>query len=198
MMIISESGRQALTAASSASSACNGSARLAPWIVRAWLRCSCRAVSAVDGRGIEALRETLAKQVAEEAALRARLAADVSVARPEPERIGVRHRQCDAAWRRCSIDQLTKQVAIAAGVPVRHGGRRQGMAAAGWPGDRLARAGLRAKFKPDPLRRLHLDRSRRGVGGVKEIIPRRSGGTSLPATSGVQQARVDTAVRALA
>ena len=54
-----------------------------------------------------------------------------------------------------------------------------------------------AKFKPDPLRRLHLDRL--GVGRRrKEIDPSGVGRTSLPETSGVQKARVDTAVRALA
>jgi hypothetical protein len=54
-----------------------------------------------------------------------------------------------------------------------------------------------AKFKPDPLRRLHLDRL--GAGRRrKEIDPSQVGRTSLPATSGVQQARVDTALRALA
>jgi hypothetical protein len=47
------------------------------------------------------------------------------------------------------------------------------------------------------LRRLHLDRL--GVGRRhKEIDPAGVGRTSLPATSGVQKARVDTAVRTLA
>jgi hypothetical protein len=54
-----------------------------------------------------------------------------------------------------------------------------------------------AKFKPDPLRRLHLDRL--GAGRRrKEIDPSGVGRTSLPATSGVQKARVDTALRTLA
>jgi hypothetical protein len=54
-----------------------------------------------------------------------------------------------------------------------------------------------AKFKPDPLRRLHLDRL--GVGRRhKEVDPSGVGRTSLPATSGVQKARVDTGVRTLA
>jgi hypothetical protein len=54
-----------------------------------------------------------------------------------------------------------------------------------------------AKFKPDPLRRLHLDRL--GLGQRrKEIDPSGVGRTSLPATSGVEKARVDTALRTLA
>ena len=96
-----------------------------------------------------------------------------------------------------SINQLTTQVAIAAGVPVvteavGKAWRMRGGLATGWPV--LAWV---AKFKPDPLRRLHLDRL--GVGRQrKEIDPSRVGRTSLPATSGVQKARVDTALRALA
>ncbi len=70
--------------------------------------------------------------------------------------------------------------------------RLRGGLATGWPV--LAWV---AKLKPDPLRRLHLDRL--GVGKRrKEIDPSGVGRTSLPATSGVQQARVDLAVRALA
>ena len=70
--------------------------------------------------------------------------------------------------------------------------RLRGGLATGWPV--LAWV---AKFKPDPLRRLHLDRL--GAGRKqKEIDPSGVGRTSLPATSGVQQARVDTALRALA
>jgi GTP-binding protein EngB required for normal cell division len=153
------------------------------------------AVSAVTGEGIEALRETLAKQVAEKQAAARRLAADVSV-------VAARLSAASGTTKvtplgRSSIDQLTRQVAIAAGVPVvteavGNAWRLRGGLATGWPV--LAWV---AKFKPDPLRRLHLDRL--GVGRRhKEIDPAQVGRTSLPATSGVQQARVDTAVRALA
>ena len=70
--------------------------------------------------------------------------------------------------------------------------RLRGGLATGWP----VLAWI-AKFKPDPLRRLHLDRL--GAGRKrKEIDPAGVGRTSLPATSGVQRARVDTALRALA
>jgi hypothetical protein len=70
--------------------------------------------------------------------------------------------------------------------------RMRGGLATGWP----VLAWI-TKFKPDPLRRLHLDRL--GVGRQhKEIDPSGVGRTSLPATSGVQKARVDTAVRTLA
>ena len=153
------------------------------------------AVSAVTGEGIEVLRETLAKQVAEKQAAARRLAADVSVATAKLSAASGTTKVTPLG--RSSIDQLTRQVAIAAGVPVvteavGKAWRLRGGLTTGWPV--LAWV---AKFKPDPLRRLHLDRL--GVGRKrKEIDPSQVGRTSLPATSGVQQARVDTAVRALA
>jgi len=153
------------------------------------------AVSAVTGEGIEALRAALAKQVAEKQVAARRLAADVSVA---AARLGAGSGMAKVTpLGRSSIDQLNTQVAIAAGVPVvteavGKAWRLRGGLATGWPV--LA---WMAKFKPDPLRRLHLDRL--GVGRRrKEIDPSQVGRTSLPATSGVQKARVDTAVRALA
>ena len=153
------------------------------------------AASAVTGEGIAALREALAKQVAEKQAAARRLAADVSVVASKLSAASGTTKL--TPLRRSSIDQLTRQVAIAAGVPVvteavGKAWRLRGGLATGWPV--LAWV---AKFKPDPLRRLHLDRL--GVGRRrKEIDPSQVGRTSLPATSGVQKARVDTAVRALA
>jgi GTP-binding protein EngB required for normal cell division len=153
------------------------------------------ATSAATGGGIEALRETLAKQVAEKQAAALRLAADVSVAAAKlSESSGT---TTLTPLSQSSVNQLTTQVALAAGVPVvteavGNAWRMRGRLATGWPV--LAWV---AKFKPDPLRRLHLDRL--GVGQRrKEIDPSRVGRTSLPATSGVQKARVDTALRTLA
>ena len=153
------------------------------------------AVSAATGEGIEALRETLARQVAEKQAAARRLAADVSVAAASLSTASGTTKVTPVA--RPSTDRLTTQVAIAAGVPVvteavGKAWRLRGGLATGWP----VLAWI-AKFKPDPLRRLHLDRL--GVGRRhKEIDPAGVGRTSLPATSGVQKARVDTAVRTLA
>ena len=153
------------------------------------------AVSAVTGEGIEALRETLAKQVAEKQAAALRLAADVSVAAAKLGEASGTTKVTPLT--QSSINQLTTQVAIAAGVPVvteavGKAWRLRGGLATGWPV--LAWV---AKFKPDPLRRLHLDRL--GAGRKhKEIDPSEVGRTSLPATSGVQKARVETALRTLA
>ncbi len=153
------------------------------------------ATSAATGVGIEGLRETLAKQVAEKQAAALRLAADVSVAAAKLSESSGTTKLTPLS--QSSVNQLTTQVALAAGVPVvteavGNAWRMRGGLATGWPV--LAWV---AKFKPDPLRRLHLDRL--GVGQRrKEIDPSRVGRTSLPATSGVQKARVDTALRTLA
>ena len=153
------------------------------------------AFSAVTGEGMEALRARLARQVADKQTAARRLAADVSVAGSA---------LADASGRtkitpldRSGIGRLNTQVAEAAAVPVvteavGQAWRLRGGLATGWPVLSWV-----AKFKPDPLRRLHLDRL--GAGRKrKEIDPSGVGRTSLPATSGVQQARVDTALRALA
>ena len=153
------------------------------------------AISAATGEGIDGLRETLAKQVAEKQAAALRLAADVSVAAAKLSEASGTTKLTPLS--QSSVSQLTTQVAIAAGVPVvteavGKAWRMRGGLATGWPV--LA---WMAKFKPDPLRRLHLDRL--GVGQRrKEIDPSGVGRTSLPATSGVQKARVDTALRTLA
>src|SRR5215217_2813589 len=130
------------------------------------------AVSAVTGDGMDELRNKLAKAVTEKKAAARRLAADVGA-------VGGRLASASGTIKTApvskqSIDGMNKRLA------------------AGWPV--LAWV---AKFKPDPLRRLHLDRL--GAGRKqKEIDPARVGRTSLPATSGVQKARVDAAIRALA
>jgi len=153
------------------------------------------AISASTGEGIEVLRETLARQVAEKQAAARRLASDVSVTAAKLSAASGTTKVTPLG--RSSLDRLTSQVAIAAGVPVvteavGKAWRLRGGLATGWP----VLAWI-AKFKPDPLRRLHLDRL--GVGRRhKEVDPSDVGRTSLPATSGVQKARVDTSVRALA
>ena len=153
------------------------------------------AFSAMTGEGMDALRARLARQVADKQTAARRLAADVAVAASA---------LADASGRtkitpldRSGIGRLNTQVAEAAAVPVvteavGQAWRLRGGLATGWPV--LAWV---AKFKPDPLRRLHLDRL--GAGRKrKEIDPSGVGRTSLPATSSVQQSRVDTALRALA
>jgi hypothetical protein len=153
------------------------------------------AVSAVTGEGMDALHSRLARQVTDKKAAARRLSADVSVAVEALSRASGTTKITPLD--RASISRLTTQVAEAAGVPVvteavGKAWRLRGGLATGWPV-----LSWIAKFKPDPLRRLHLDRL--GAGRKrKEIDPAGVGRTSLPATSGVQKARVETALRALA
>jgi GTP-binding protein EngB required for normal cell division len=152
------------------------------------------AVSAATGEGMDNFRARLARRVADKKAAARRLAADVGAAAAAlADASGSAKLPGLAA---SSVDTLNGQLAQAAGVPVvveavDKAWRLRGGLATGWPV--LAWLG---KFKPDPLRRLHLDRI--GVGGRrKEIDPSGVGRTSLPATTGVQKARVDTALRTL-
>ena len=87
--------------------------------------------------------------------------------------------------------ELVDAFADAAGVPivvdaVEQSTRRRAAQATGWPVTSWL-----SRFKPDPLRRLHLDLGRRG----KELTA--SARASVPQATQVQRARVDTAVRAL-
>ncbi|SEQ04001.1 GTPase [Microlunatus flavus] len=148
-------------------------------------------VSAATGEGLDVLLRRLAHVVAGKRAAAERLAADVGRAtdrlasasgtEPAPE------------LSRRTVSTLDAQLGEAAGVPVvtravDQAWRLRGGLATGWPV--LAWV---ARFKPDPLRRLRLG------GGAKEIAsPTGTSRTSLPARSGVQQARVDSALRTLA
>ena len=150
-------------------------------------------VSAATGEGLGTLLARLGRVVAGKRAAAARLAADVGAAaatlasasgtEPAPE-LGRR-----------TVQTLDAQLGEAAGVPVvtqavDQAWRLRGGLATGWPV--LAWV---AKLKPDPLRRLRLGSAR----GPREIAsPTQTSRTSLPARSGVQQARVDTALRTLA
>jgi hypothetical protein len=151
-------------------------------------------VSALTGEGMDLLRERLARRIADKHTAARRLAADVAVAAQALRTASGTTEVTPLS--RPMVSTLTTQIAEAAGVPVvtaavGQAWRLRGGLATGWPV--LAWV---AKFKPDPLRRLHLDRL--GVGRKqKEIDPGQVGRTSLPATSGVQKARVDTALRTL-
>jgi GTP-binding protein EngB required for normal cell division len=149
------------------------------------------AASAETGYGVAELRGHLARQVADKQAAARRLAADVGRAADQlAEATGPGG---TPTLTRTSIDRLNHAVAEAAGVPavldaVGQAWRRRGALATGWP----LLAWL-AKFRPDPLRRLHLDR---GTGRPELEAP--ASRSSLPQATGVQQARADSAIRDLA
>jgi GTP-binding protein EngB required for normal cell division len=147
------------------------------------------------GEGVDALRRELAARVAERQALVARLDADVdwlvddlrvAVGDATPGILGRddEQRLADALAFAGGVD------AIADAVGAAH--RHRSVKHAGWPPVRWAK-GLR----PDPLRRLGLDR-----GDGSAVVPRPDGPTvartSRPAPSAVGEAAVDEALRGVA
>jgi len=150
-------------------------------------------VSAVTGEGLGTLLARLGRVVAGKRAAAARLAADVGTVAARLESASGTDPAPELSRR--TVATLDAQLGEAAGVPVvtqavDQAWRLRGGLATGWPV--LAWV---AKFKPDPLRRLRLG----GAVRRKEIAsPTQTSRTSLPARSGVQQARVDTALRTLA
>ncbi|WP_198675993.1 GTPase [Kribbella monticola] len=154
------------------------------------------ATSAVSGTGLDDLRALLVKRVNAKRAARERLAADV-------DRVADRMAsQCGNAKTpeiaKSDIAELVEALSDASGVPVvveavRRSYLQRARAATGWPVTKWL-----GRFKPDPLRRLHLDQGSKQQGKAarksasNEVSIARS---SLPAATPVQRARMDTAVR---
>lgn len=142
--------------------------------------------SAVTGEGVDALREQLGRIAERRSAVEARLGADARAAGKELlERIGSAE---PAGVGRRDRQALAAALAQAAGVDaVAHAAARsytmRARSATGWPPTRWL-----AKIRPDPLRRLGLDR---------EIVDPALVRSSRPQPTAVQRARVDGAVRAL-
>jgi GTPase Era involved in 16S rRNA processing len=147
-------------------------------------------VSARHGWGIEELKTQIAKRVAEKKATRARLAADVRAAAERLQAVSGNAKVRSLSTER--IAALDDAFADAAGVPtvvkaVEDSTRIRANRATGWPVTAWF-----SRFKPDPLKRLHLDLGSAG----KQLTG--AARTSVPKATGVQKARVDTEVRALA
>ncbi|TCO36006.1 50S ribosome-binding GTPase [Kribbella steppae] len=156
------------------------------------------ATSAVSGDGLDELRALLVKRVNNKRAARERLAADV-------DRVADRMAsQCGNAKTpeiaKSDITELVDALSDASGVPVvvdavRRSYQQRAGAATGWPVTKWL-----GRFRPDPLRRLHLDQVSRQQGKAlrksasHEVAIARS---SLPAATPVQRARMDTAVRTI-
>ncbi|WP_237706770.1 GTPase [Kribbella flavida] len=154
--------------------------------------------SAVSGDGLDELRNLLVKRVANKRAARERLAADV-------DRVADRMAsQCGNAKTpeisKSDVTELVDALAEASGVPVvvdavRRSYLQRARAATGWPVTKWL-----GRFRPDPLRRLHLDQLPKQQGKAlrksasTEVSIARS---SLPAATPVQRARMDTAVRSI-
>ena len=147
------------------------------------------ATSARTGEGIDELRRAIGKRVADKAATRTRLAGDIADAASrlseqngdaEPRDLGPKDRR-----------ELVDALADSAGVPivveaVQRASTLRARRATGWPLTAWV-----SRLRPDPLRRLHLDR---GTSGRDVIAAARS---SMPPADYVQKARVETTVRSM-
>ncbi|TDE36579.1 ABC transporter [Nonomuraea mesophila] len=148
------------------------------------------AVSARTGTGLPELRSLLEGRVSERASWSARLAADVTTAAARlagavPEEGG----------QAVPSGTLTSALSQAAGVPlvveaVAQGHRHRAIVATGWPVTRWLR-----RFRPDPLRRLHVGGMASKSGELEGPGGELVGRTSVPAASAVQRAQVETAIR---
>ncbi|WP_051217984.1 YfjP family GTPase [Nocardioides insulae] len=148
------------------------------------------AVSAREKWGIAELKQEIARRVEKKKATRARLEADVKAAAARISEASGTGSNGRLAPER--IEAMDDAIAEAAGVPtvvdaVERATRVRAHRATGWP-----LVSWVSRFRPDPLKRLHLDLGAAG----KELAgtPR----TSVPEATAVQRARVDTEVRALA
>lgn len=151
------------------------------------------ATSARTGHGLEDLRLRLANAVAGQNSARHRLAADIrSVA--GQLRTGVA--DSEAKLKESADAELVGALARAAGLPtvvaaVERDYRREAWARTGWPFTRWVRA-----FRPDPLKRLRLDKGERAgvtAADVRSVLGR----SSLPAPSPAARSAVDLATRKL-
>ncbi|EON24878.1 MULTISPECIES: YfjP family GTPase [Nocardioides] len=147
-------------------------------------------ISARHGWGIDELKKQIAKRVAEKKATRARLGADVRAAAERLQEVSGNAKVRSLSSER--IAALDDAFADAAGVPtvvkaVEDSTRIRANRATGWPVTAWF-----SRLKPDPLKRLHLDLGSAG----KQLTG--AARTSVPKATGVQKARVDTEVRALA
>ncbi|MGI8456687.1 MAG: GTPase [Propionibacteriaceae bacterium] len=158
------------------------------------------ATSAATGEGLPELQRRLTRLAAGKHAAAARLAADLDAAAAELAAACGNGRSASVPAR--AVSEMNRSLADAAGVPavtdaVAKAWRRRGAMATGWPV-----VSWLGRLRPDPLRRLHLDRWRLKSRDRAELTAGPTGATvgrtSLPAATGIQSARVDAAVRALA
>ncbi|WP_022910867.1 GTPase [Aestuariimicrobium kwangyangense] len=157
------------------------------------------AVSATTGQGVDALRRQVVDLVARKRVVAERLGADLTreAARLAPE-LGLDDSGSagDPAIGSGTVRQLNRALAEAAGADVVTEAvlasvRRRGELVTGWPV-----LSWIASLRPDPLRRLHLDRL--PIGRTKKSLePVRVPRTGLDSGQGASKARVTSAVRAL-
>jgi GTP-binding protein EngB required for normal cell division len=154
------------------------------------------ATSAVTGDGLDRLRAVLTGAVAAHRAALRRISADLDgVAEGLAPTVGGPARDdVDSGAQRA----LTAALGAAAGIPavgaaVQRAAVHRAVASTGFPFTRWLR-----RLRPDPLRRLHLDRARTAAVTAAPDAPDTVQRTSLPATGAVERSRVDLALRRLA
>ncbi|GGD16464.1 YfjP family GTPase [Nocardioides daphniae] len=146
-------------------------------------------VSSREGWGVAELRSEIAKKVASKKVAKARLEADLRTAATTLQ--GYTGTAAVPTLSPERVEALEDAFADAAGVPtvvkaVEDSTRLRANRATGWPVTSWL-----SRFKPDPLKRLHLDLGAEGkmlTGAAR---------TSVPEATQVQRARVDSEVRAL-
>ena len=156
-------------------------------------------VSATAGTGLDRLRDVLTGAVtAHRAALR-RIAADLdTVSAGLADVVGGPARDdVDSGAQRALVAALGAAAGIpAVGAAVQRAAVHRAVTTTGFPFTRWLR-----RLRPDPLRRLHLDRARTKAvtaGPDDADLVATSQRTSLPATGAVERSRVDLALRRLA
>lgn len=154
------------------------------------------ATSALTGAGVDELRQRLANAVAGHEASRQRLAADLAT-NAARLRTGVADTEPDLGSR--ADERLVDALSRASGVPVvltavEEDYRREALGRCGWIFTRWGR-----RMRPDPLRRLRLDRAPSAVlGPVDELDVRQVlGRSSIPAPSASARSAVKLAALAL-
>ena len=157
------------------------------------------AVSATAGTGLDRLRDVLTGAVAAHRAALRRIAADLdTVSATLADVVGGPARDdVDGGAQRALVAALGAAAGIpAVGAAVQRAAVHRAVASTGFPFTRWLR-----RLRPDPLRRLHLDRARTTAvtagADDADLVPT-SQRTSLPATGAVERSRVELALRRLA
>jgi hypothetical protein len=154
------------------------------------------ATSATTGDGLDRLRAVLTGAVAAHRAALRRISADLDAVGADLAATvgGPARDDVDDGARRA----LTAALGAAAGIPavgaaVQRAAVHRAVASTGFPFTRWLR-----RLRPDPLRRLHLDRARTAAVTAAPEAPETVQRTSLPSTGAVERSRVELALRRLA
>jgi GTP-binding protein EngB required for normal cell division len=152
------------------------------------------ATSAATGEGLDRLRAVLTAAVAAHRAALRRITADLDGvgAGLAPLVDGPARDDVDGGARRALVAALGAAAGIpAVGAAVQRAAVHRAVASTGFPFTRRLR-----RLRPDPLRRLHLDRARTAAVTAAPDTPTVQR-TSLPATGAVERSRVELTLRRL-